>query len=276
MGSLWKIYFLFLLSFSLLLHATAFTEENTKETRETDYYQATRFLTQPTEKLRQSSLAQDSFMFGPENVDFLNRPLNWPFSSSEDLDRQGVIGEYSDIQGIEASPSYPNDERLTSKPSDMLKKDTTLVEDVQTSESLLGKALQNPTKETLHFLSNERSQVSAEHPPQIRENEQTLTTLQNEISDIHFPLPFSDSLPSPIPDWNSTSSPFIGPDNNPDYQTPSAAKNNEGRTEGIPTFIQKNQTGTNSIADTISTRVTISTEGAIGKNQVFSSQESSL
>ncbi|XP_014905139.1 proline-rich transmembrane protein 4 [Poecilia latipinna] len=263
MGSLWNIYFLFLLSFSLLLHAAAFTEENTKETRETDYYQATRFLTQPTEKPRQSSLAQDSFMFGPENVDFLNRPLNWPFSSSEDLDRQGVIGEYSDIQeGTETSPFYPNDERLTSKPSDILKKDTTLVEGVQTSGSLLGKALQNPTKETLNFLSTERSRVSAEHPPQIRENDQTLTPLQNEISDIHFPLPFSDSLPLPTPDWNSTSSPFIGSDNNPDYQTPSPAANNEGRTDGIPVSIQNNQNGTNSIADTISTRETISTEGA--------------
>uniref|UniRef100_A0A3B5MU28 Proline rich transmembrane protein 4a n=1 Tax=Xiphophorus couchianus TaxID=32473 RepID=A0A3B5MU28_9TELE len=223
MGSLWNIYFLFLLSFSLLLHAAAFTEENTKEARETDYYQETQFLTQPTEKPRQSSLAQDSFMFGLENVDFPNHPLNWPFSSSEDLDRQGVIGEYSDIQeDIETSPFYPNDERLTSKPSDILKKDITLVEGVQTSGNiLLGKALQNPTKETLNFLSTERSRVSAEHPPQIRENEQTLTTLQNEISDIHFPLPFSNSLPSPIPDWNSTSSPFIGPDNNPDLQAPS-------------------------------------------------------
>uniref|UniRef100_A0A3P9PHD4 Proline rich transmembrane protein 4a n=1 Tax=Poecilia reticulata TaxID=8081 RepID=A0A3P9PHD4_POERE len=263
MGSLWNISFLFLLSFSLLPHAAAFTEENTKETRETDYYQATRFLTQPTEKPRQSSLAQDSFMFGPENTNFLNRPLNWPFSSSEDLDRQGVIGEYSDIQeGIETSPFYPNDERLTSKPSDILKKDTTLAEGLQTSRSLLGKALQNPTKETLHFLSTERSRVSAEHPPQIRENEQTLTPLRNEISDIHFPLPFSDSLPSPTPDWNSTSSPFIGPDHNPDYQTPSLAANNEGPTEGIPMSIQNNQNGTNSIADIISTRETISTEGA--------------
>uniref|UniRef100_A0A3B3WK81 Proline-rich transmembrane protein 3/4 domain-containing protein n=1 Tax=Poecilia mexicana TaxID=48701 RepID=A0A3B3WK81_9TELE len=214
-------------------------------------------------------------MFGPENVDFLNRPLNWPFSSSEDLDRQGVIGEYSDIQeGTETSPFFPNDERLTSKPSDILKKDTTLVEGVQTSGSLLGKALQNPTKETLNFLSTERSRVSAEHPPPIRENEQTLTPLQNEISDIHFPLPFSDSLPSPTPDWNSTSSPFIGSDNNPDYQTPSPAANNEGWTDGIPMSIQNNQNGTNSTADTISTRETISTEGARGKNQVFSSQES--
>ncbi|KAM4733810.1 proline-rich transmembrane protein 4 [Anableps anableps] len=262
MGSLWNIYFLFPLSFPLSLHAAALTEENTKETQETDNDRVTWFFAQPPEKPHQSSLAQDSFMLEPENVDFLSHPLNWPLSSSEDLDRQGVIGEYSDIQeGTETFIFHPNDGKHTSKPSDILKKDT-FVETVQTSESSLRKVLQNPTKETSDFLSTERSRVSTEHSPQIRENEQTLTTLKNEISDILFPFPFSDSLPSPVPDWNSTSSPFIGPNNNPDHQTPSPATNNGEWTAVIPISIQGKQNGTNSIADPVLISETVSTEGA--------------
>lgn len=36
--------------------------------------------------------------FGPDPIDFRGLPLSWPLSSSEQLDRQGVIGEYDGSQ----------------------------------------------------------------------------------------------------------------------------------------------------------------------------------
>ncbi|XP_012735969.2 proline-rich transmembrane protein 4 [Fundulus heteroclitus] len=259
MGSLWNIYFLFPISFPLSLHAAAFTEENGKETQATDNDSVTQFLTQPLEKPHQSSLGQESFMFRPDNVDFLSHPMSWPLSS-EDLDRQGVIGEYSDIQeGTETSILYPNDGGPTSSPSDIVKEDKTLMDSVQTSRFLSGTAPQNPAKkQTFNFLSPETSRVSTEHPAQTRENK---LALKNEISNTHFPMPFSESLPLPIPDFNSTPSAFIGSNDNPEHQTPSSATNNGGWNKGIPVSTQGTQDGTNRIADAILIKGTVSTEG---------------
>ncbi|XP_047207006.1 proline-rich transmembrane protein 4 [Girardinichthys multiradiatus] len=275
MGSLWNIYLLFPLSFPLSLHAAAFTEENAKDRQETDNDRAMRFLTQPVQKPHQSSLAQESFMFRSENVEFPSHPLSWPLSSSEDLDRQGVIGEYSDIQeGTETSLLYHYDGGLTSRPLDILTEDTTLMESAQTSRSSSGKAPYNPTKkQTFNFLSTDESRASTEHPAQIRQNE---PTLQNEISDIHFASPFSDSLSSPILNWNSTSSPFIGPNNNPEQQTPSPTINNEGWTKGIPISTQGKQNGTNPISDTILIRETVSTDGTRDESKILKATGSLL
>lgn len=258
MGALWNIYFILLFSFPLSLNAAALTEENIKETQATDDDQVKQFLTPPQEKFGQTSLAQDSFMFGPEDVDFLSQPLNWPLSSSENLDRQDVIGEYSDIQEGTDTTVYPNEGRLT---FDILTEGTTLVESVKTSKSSLRKVLQNPTKKT-NPLSTERSRVSTEHPP-----------LQYEISDIHFPLPFSDSLSSPIPDLNPTSSPLFGQKNNPDQQNPSTATNTVGWTKDIPISIHEKHNGTNLIADTILIREAVNTDETSGKSHVLSLQE---
>uniref|UniRef100_A0A3Q2CSS1 Proline rich transmembrane protein 4a n=1 Tax=Cyprinodon variegatus TaxID=28743 RepID=A0A3Q2CSS1_CYPVA len=141
MGSLWNIYLLLTLSLPLSLHGAAITEEHAKERREIDNDKARRFLTEPPEKSRQSSISPDKFMFEPENLDFPTHPLSWPSSSSEDLDRQGVIGEYSDFQGaIEESVYHSSDGVLTSRPSDPLSEDTNLMESVQTSSSAVEKA----------------------------------------------------------------------------------------------------------------------------------------
>ncbi|XP_038155841.1 proline-rich transmembrane protein 4-like [Cyprinodon tularosa] len=268
MGSLWNIYLLLTLSLPLSLHGAAITEEHAKERREIHNDKARRFLTEPPEKSRQSSISPDMFMFEPENLDFPTHPLSWPSSSSEDLDRQGVIGEYSDFQeAIEESVYHSSDGVLTSRPSDPLSEDTNLMESVQTSSSAVEKAPQNPTKEQiLNFWSNQRSRVPTEHPAKIQE-EPTLTKLESPNSNINFPMPFPDSNMSVIPDWNSTSSPVIKQNNNPEHKTSSTTTNNGGWTKSIPISTQGNQIGTNHSTDTIFIKKTDRMQGTIDESR---------
>ncbi|KAM9352381.1 proline-rich transmembrane protein 4 [Symphorus nematophorus] len=83
---LWNLYLLLPLSLPLSLHVKAFTGAGVKETRQLDTDTA-------VQRLAQKPHGSDP-IFGAENVDFL--PLG--FSSSEESDNQGVIGEYTDFQ----------------------------------------------------------------------------------------------------------------------------------------------------------------------------------
>lgn len=51
--------------------------------------------------------------YGPDKVDSLGLALSWPSSSYEQLDRQGVIGEYDDLQeSTETTAFYLEDKAL--------------------------------------------------------------------------------------------------------------------------------------------------------------------
>lgn len=51
--------------------------------------------------------------FGPDPIDFRGLPLSWPVSSSEQLDRQGVIGEYDGSrESTETTGFYLDDKEL--------------------------------------------------------------------------------------------------------------------------------------------------------------------
>ncbi|XP_026167026.1 proline-rich transmembrane protein 4 [Mastacembelus armatus] len=64
-------------------------------------------------------------------VDFLSLPLSWPLLSSEESDRQGVIGEYSDLQES-TDTSYPNEEELiTSRPTEKATEDASFKKSTQ-------------------------------------------------------------------------------------------------------------------------------------------------
>ncbi|XP_039988181.1 proline-rich transmembrane protein 4 [Xiphias gladius] len=127
MLSLWNLYLLLPLSLPLSPHVIAITGENVKETQQLDTDRAVQHLTQPSQRLHGSGLATVDPMFGPENVDFLGLPLSWALSSSEESDRQGVIGEYTDLQESTETPFlYPNENGLViSSPTESATEDAT-------------------------------------------------------------------------------------------------------------------------------------------------------
>lgn len=65
--------------------------------------------------------------FGPDTVDLRSLPLSWPSSSSEQLDRQGVIGEYDGLlESTEATVfSHGDKELVSSKPTSSSKEEAT-------------------------------------------------------------------------------------------------------------------------------------------------------
>lgn len=212
MVSLWNIYLLLPLSLLLSLHATTLTGEDVKETN-TDT--GVQFLTQP---LRRPHVSAGNPVFGSENADFLGPPLSWPLSSFEDTDRQGVIGEYSDIQeSTEASLLHSNEKGLIiSRLTGSATQDTTSKERVQTTWST-GSSPPEPTQEqTLKYASPETNTASEENQP-------TFPTLKNEMTDNQLPSLLSGSLPSDTPEQNTTSPLSPGPGPGPERPTPPAA-----------------------------------------------------
>ncbi|XP_028287668.1 proline-rich transmembrane protein 4 [Parambassis ranga] len=189
MVSLWNIYLLFPLFSPLSLCVIALT--GLKETQQLDTDTAVQFLTQPLHRPHGSDLALANV--GPENDDFLSLPLSWSLSSSEEADRQGVIGEYSDAQ--ENTESSYNEKRL------IISKET----------------IKLPTQEqTLRYQSAETNTASIVHPTQTGEYQST--EQNNDTTDSQLPFLLSASLPSHTPDPNSPES--AGPRPGPELPTP--------------------------------------------------------
>ncbi|XP_041853289.1 proline-rich transmembrane protein 4 [Melanotaenia boesemani] len=253
----WNIFLLFPLSLSLILHVVALTGENAKEMQQTDIDSAVQFLTQPFHKPHGSASALANPIFGPENVDFLSQPLTWPSSSSEDSDRQGVIGEYSDLpEGTDTSLLHPDDMGLIARSTESATDDTTSKE----SRSSSGSKPQKPThKQTFNYQSAEKTTESILYHTQSKEREPTFRTSQNEMTDSLLTSLLSDLLTSHETEKNSTSFLFAGSGENPEYPTP-AGRDNLGRIGDITVSVQGQHDELTDATDHNLHRGTISTQ----------------
>lgn len=172
----WNLYLL--LSVSLPL--SAFTREGDEETRRPDF---------------ETAAQRGSPAFGLENVDFAGLPLSWPSSSSEQFDRQGVIGEYADLQESTETTAVYLDEKgvIISGPAD------SAVEDATMAESLTATSEQHAFNE-----SAESKNGSFLQSAQTKETQSASPTVQNEVvqqNQTHFPLSGSlgQDFASPLP-----------------------------------------------------------------------------
>lgn len=177
MFCLWNLYLL--LSVSLPL--SAFTGEDDEETRRPD-----------SETVAQ----RGSPVFGLENVDFPGLPLSWPSSSSEQFDRQGVIGEYADLQESTETTAVYLDEKglIISGPADSAPEDATNTESLTTTSE----------QHTLNNESTKTKNGSFLQSAQTRETQSASPTVQNEMvqqNQPHFPLSGSpdQDFTSPLP-----------------------------------------------------------------------------
>nr|XP_033490546.1 proline-rich transmembrane protein 4 [Epinephelus lanceolatus] len=218
MLSLWNLYLLLPLSLPFSLHVIAFTGDNVKKTQEPDTDTAVQRLTQPPQRPRGSGSIPDNPMFGSENTDFLGLPMSWSLSSSEESDRQGVIGEYTDSEeSTETSLLYPYEKGLIiSRPSDT--EDATSKESTQPSP---GGVPPQPTQgQTFKYQPAEKSVGSVLYSTQTGENQPNFPASQNETTDSQLPFLPSGSLP---PDQDSTSPLSAGPGPSSERPTPSVA-----------------------------------------------------
>ncbi|XP_040894800.1 proline-rich transmembrane protein 4 [Toxotes jaculatrix] len=223
---LWNLYLLFPLSLPLSFHVIASTGENVKETQQLDTDTAVQHLTQPSQRPHRSEIALVNPIFGPENVDFLGLSLSWPLSSSEESDRQGVIGEYTDLQeSTETSLLYPHEKGLfISRPTESATEDATYEESTQPKKSSSGAVPPQPKQEqTFKYQPAETSTGSVLHSTQTEKKQLTFPALQNETTDSHLPFLMSGSLPSDRPDQDSTSPLSAGPEPSLEYTTPPVA-----------------------------------------------------
>nr|XP_046251070.1 proline-rich transmembrane protein 4 [Scatophagus argus]XP_046251071.1 proline-rich transmembrane protein 4 [Scatophagus argus] len=197
MLSLWNLYLLLPLSLPLSLHVIALTEAHVKETEQAD----TDTALLSSQKPHGSDLAAGNPVFGTENVDFLGLPLSWAFLSSEDLDNQGVIGEYADLQeSTEASLIYPNE-----KGHMIFRSTDSASEDANSKESTQPQPTQE--QQTLKYQPAETRTGSSLQSTQSGENQTTFPALQNETTNSQSPFLLPGSLPS---EQDSTSPLFAG------------------------------------------------------------------
>ncbi|XP_059192046.1 proline-rich transmembrane protein 4 [Centropristis striata] len=188
MLSMWNLYLLLPLSLPFSLHVIAFPEGNVKETQESDADKAVQRLIQPPQRPHGSGLALGNPMLGTENGDFLALPVSWPLSSSEESDRQGVIGEYIDL--LES-----------------------------TEMSLLAQPISSSSGrvQTLKYQPTKKNTGSIFYSTQAGENQPPFPVSQNETTDSKLPFLLSGS---PSSDQDSTSLLSAGPGPNPDHPTP--------------------------------------------------------
>nr|XP_020468465.1 proline-rich transmembrane protein 4-like [Monopterus albus] len=196
MLSLWNLYLLLLLSSQ---HALALTGTNIKETQQIDTDMKGQHLTQPSPY--GSSLAPVDPMFGPENVEFLSLPL----SSSEESDRQGVIGEYTDLQeSTETSLLYLNEKEFISRPSQSAIEDGIPPQPIQ--------------EQTPKYQPAETNPGFVLYSMQTGKNQSIFSASQNETTDSPLPFHLSGSLPLNRLDQDSTS--LLSAGSGPSFEHP--------------------------------------------------------
>ncbi|KAM9377787.1 proline-rich transmembrane protein 4 isoform 2-T3 [Pholidichthys leucotaenia] len=172
--------------------------------------------------------------------DFTGQPLSWRSSSSEEMDSQGVIGEYSDAQEeSESSSPLSNDRGLGSKKA-MVNASTESVQMIASSSASIP---HKPTQEKTsnHHLAESDTLRSISYPG---ENRPTLPTLQKEQTGSQTHLLQSTAHPSQTADQNSallSAGPGLGPELT-DTDSP-------GRTAGISVTTQGNIDGPTNITD---------------------------
>uniref|UniRef100_A0A3Q3WQ58 Proline-rich transmembrane protein 3/4 domain-containing protein n=1 Tax=Mola mola TaxID=94237 RepID=A0A3Q3WQ58_MOLML len=191
MLSPWNFYLLLPMSLPISLCVNALTRNSVKERQQPKSGTAVR--TDP--------------MVGTEHDDFLSLPLSWPLSSSELSDRQGVIGEYADLQeSTETSFVYPDEGGLIiSRLTDSAAEDATSEESTQ------------PKQQTL-MQPDEGRNGSLLLSTQNGDNQPTFPALQKE-SALNGQVPFFSSG-SPPSDQDSTSQLSAGPVPSPEHLTP--------------------------------------------------------
>lgn len=254
MGFLRTVFLLHPFFLAQLRHVTALNGENAGEPQQTDTDRVTQFLTQSSHEPHGSSVTQEKPLFGPENVNLLGQ--TWTLMSSEDADRQGVLGEYSE-ESTEVTFSYLDEGFL------LKHRETEVASSVQTPSTSPGYEPQNPTQEqTLRFLSAEISTVSVLRPTQSEEKEPTSIPLQKELTESHLTLLLSGLVPPHKPEQKLSPSESAVPGPNPEGYTPSAGT--EGWLKGMYVSKGEKQNGLEDVTDILH-RGVISTETAAGK-----------
>ncbi|XP_068596047.1 proline-rich transmembrane protein 4 [Brachionichthys hirsutus] len=127
MFSLWKLYLFLSVSQLLSLQIRAFTGKAGNEVQQPDYDTAVQHLTEPSQEPHGSRSAVGSSRIGTGDVDFLDEVFSWRSTSSEEADREDVIGEYGGLQDrSETSLMYPKEkEHIISTSTDTIKDDAT-------------------------------------------------------------------------------------------------------------------------------------------------------
>lgn len=254
MGFFRTIFLLHPFFLALLCHFIALNGENASETQQTETDRVTQFLTRSSYEPHGSSVTQEK----AENINFLGQPLSWTLMSSEDTERQGVLGEYSE-ESTETPFSYL-DEGLLSK-----HEKTEVATSVQTPRSSSGHVPQNPNQEqTFRLLSAEISTVSVLQPTQSEENEPTSLPLQKEVTESHssFAILLSGLVPPHKPKQKSSPSESDVPGPNPEGYTPTAGTDRWPKGMSVTKGEKKNGLDVTNILQ----RGIISTETATGKN----------
>lgn len=270
MLSLWNLYVLLLVSLPLSLHVVALTGENTQKTQQLDTDTAVQHLTQSSQRPHGSGLASVNPFFGPENVDFLSLPLSWSSSSSEESDRQGVIGEYTDLQeSTETTLLYPNEKALIiSSPSESATEDVASKRRTQSLRSSSVGVSPQPTQEKiLKYQPAETSTRSVLHSTQAGENLPFFSASQDETTENPLPFLLSGPLPSNRPDQDSTSPFSVGSWPSPEHTTPPATGRWEWTTDPSVTTQGETQEGTVPLTETGDGDITMEAEK--GKHPCF-------
>ncbi|KAM3608641.1 uncharacterized protein V6R79_002154 [Siganus canaliculatus] len=211
MLSLWNLCLLLPLALPLSFHATAFAGENVKQTKHLNSDTAVQHV-QPSHRPQGSGVAAGSSMFETEWADFVGPPLSWPLLSSEESDRQGVIGEYADLEEtMEAVHEYPTEKGLViSRPT------ASPAADATSGGSTKHQTTQE--QQTLKSQPAETWTASLLHSAHTGESQPTFPASQYKTTKGQLPRLLSGSLPS---DQNSSSSRFTGHGSSPESPTPS-------------------------------------------------------
>ncbi|KAM7396608.1 hypothetical protein PAMP_019641 [Pampus punctatissimus] len=233
MFSPWNLYLLLPLSSLLSFYVTVLTGENVKKTQWPDTNTRTQHLTQPSQRPHGSGLAPGNAMFVPESIDSVGLPMTWELSSSEEVDRHGVIGEYTDIQeSSETSLLYGNEKgRIISRPTESAAEDVAFKEGAQPSR---GAPPQHTQEQMLKYDPADTSTLTTNgsmlHPTHTGDNQTTFPVRRNEMPDSHLPLLPSGSLPPESLQQNSTSPLSTGPGPSHDYNSSPVATGSWGWT----------------------------------------------
>lgn len=190
MGAMWNIDFFLVFFLTPTLHTLALNGNNARNSSQRGT--AELFLNPTSHRPYRSNLTPDDPNYGPVGVP--SQSLSWP-SSPEDIDRQGVIGEYTESEEI-TETSFENhyERRLTWRPTESPTDNITPRVNIETVVFSPEKATQKPTPEQkLNFWSRKKMTGSILYPTQASQNEIAVTTQQNGRTFSH--LPFFPSTP---------------------------------------------------------------------------------